>query len=149
MVLLTKCSGIRLSKVEADTIATLIAPLSVGNSDCETLLLWAAQPQQQTRYPDLKHSLYVHLNSIEDRSHQDVPHLHLSISRDKCEGLYIRLNKASDKRSPEQLWLLRKKEQDGYAVANCFGWEDATDAIKQYMGLRDGSSHLYRIMWMH
>jgi hypothetical protein len=135
--------------MEADTMATFIASLSVGKSDCETLLLWATQPQQQTRYPDLKHSLYVHWSRKEDRSNQDVPYLHLRISRDKCEGLYIRLNKANGKRSPEQLWLLRKKEQDGYAVANCFGWEDATDAINQYMGLRDGASHLYRIMWMH
>lgn len=118
-------------------MAELIEFNSTLNRDREALFVWANLPQQRTEYPDFERLLcalpYRTNGHIDDGTHADVTYIHLAVARDGCKGLYIRLNRGEGPRGPNQLTFLSKKESEGYAAGNCFGWEEARDLIVAYM----------------
>lgn len=109
------------------------------NKDREALFVWANLPQQRETYPDFEKLLYAlpyrSEGQFDEEANTDATYVHLAVSRDGCKGLYIRLNKHGVTPGPHQLAFLSKMEQQGYAAANCFNWEEARDVIIHYMSL--------------
>lgn len=109
------------------------------NEDREALFVWANLPQQRETYPDFDKLLqalpYRSERSVNDGSNSNALYIHLAVPRDNCKGLYIRLNNHGVTRGSDQMAYLSKMEQEGYAAANCFGWEEARDMIIHYMSL--------------
>lgn len=64
-----------------------------------------------------------------------VPDLCLPVARGKYHGLYIEMKYGKNKTSENQnKWLMALKKQD-YAVAVCYGWQEAQELITKYLEL--------------
>ena len=62
-----------------------------------------------------------------------VPDLVLPVARGEYFGLYIELKVGKNKPKEHQLkWIDQLKEQ-GYFVAVCYGWIEASEVIKNYL----------------
>lgn len=63
------------------------------------------------------------------------PDLCLPVARKGKHGLYIELKRTKGGRvSDSQREWLEKLAAEGYAVAVCYGWENAAETIKNYLG---------------
>ena len=50
-------------------------------------------------------------------------------------GLFIELKVGKNKPSKNQLWWIHSLRAEGYAVEVCYGFEEAKDAIINYLGI--------------
>ena len=63
-----------------------------------------------------------------------VPDLMLPVAKRGMNGLFIEMKRQKGGRlSPEQKWWFVKLIEQGYAVHRCNGWEQARDAILDYL----------------
>lgn len=111
----------------------------------EQIALFAWADIQSGRYPDL--DLLYHIpngghrhKSVARRLKAEgvksgVPDLCLPVARGKYHGLYIELKYGKNKTSPSQDKWLAALAGQGYAAIVCYGWEDASKALVQYLGL--------------
>ncbi len=64
-----------------------------------------------------------------------VPDLCLPVARKGKHGLYIELKRSKGgKLSEAQSEWLDRLMAEGYAVAVCYGWENAAEVIERYLG---------------
>jgi hypothetical protein len=65
-----------------------------------------------------------------------VPDLCLPVSRGGFPGLYIELKRVSGNTATDnQAGWIAALERQGYKALVCYGWEEAADAITQYLKL--------------
>ncbi len=73
-----------------------------------------------------------------------VPDIFLPVARNGFHGLWIELKIKSGVVSPKQQeWLVKLSEQK-YATRVCFGWEEARNALLDYLGLYDKLNRLIK-----
>ena len=109
-----------------------------------SLMVWAAY--QAGRFPELE--LLYHIpnggsrNSIEAYHLKEqgvkagVPDLCLPVARGAFHGLYIELKIKGNKPTTKQRdWIERLREQ-GYKAEVCYGWEEASGVILDYLNLK-------------
>lgn len=63
-----------------------------------------------------------------------VPDLCLPVARSGYHGLYIEMKVEKNKPTALQLEWLAALKQQGYAVAVCYGWQEAANIIENYLG---------------
>jgi hypothetical protein len=122
-------------------VAKVIEFRSSINRDLEALFAWINLPPQRRTYPEFERSLHAPRfhgdGHIKDGSSDNVTYIHLSVARDGCKGLYIRLNRSGTTLEPAQLAFLSGKGLQGLGAVNCIGWEEARDAkINRLVSLR-------------
>jgi hypothetical protein len=66
-----------------------------------------------------------------------VPDLFLPISRGGYHGLFIELKYGKNKPTEKQAEWLKSLNEQGYAVAVCYGCEEASEKILKYLKLGD------------
>lgn len=65
-----------------------------------------------------------------------VPDIFLPVSRGQYHGLYIELKAGNNKTTENQdVWISRLQKQ-GYQVNVCYGWEEASTVITDYLSKR-------------
>lgn len=62
-----------------------------------------------------------------------VPDIYLPVPRGAYAGLWIELKSAKGSLSELQRWWVARLRGQGYAVGVCYGWEQARDAIVEYL----------------
>ena len=65
-----------------------------------------------------------------------VPDIHLALPKGKYHGLYIELKVGKNKTSKNQDEWLERLSKAGYAVAVCYGFEEAQKVILKYLELK-------------
>ena len=68
-----------------------------------------------------------------------VPDLCLPVARGKYHGLYIELKYGKNKTSENQDAWLTALQQQNYATAVCYGWQEAQKCITKYLELGDNT----------
>lgn len=66
-----------------------------------------------------------------------VPDLFLPVSRGGYHGLFIELKYGKNKPTEKQAEWLKSLNEQGYAVAVCYGCEEASEKILKYLKLGD------------
>ena len=66
-----------------------------------------------------------------------VPDLFLPVSRGGYHGLFIELKHGKNKPTEKQTEWLKSLNEQGYAVAVCYGCEEASEKILKYLKLGD------------
>jgi hypothetical protein len=112
-------------------------------SEQETLFQWALL--KESEMPQLR--LLYHIPNGGKRNRLEaarlkrqgvksgVPDLCLPVARGKYHGLYIELKYGKNKTSKNQNDWLFSLQSEGYAVAVCVGWEEASEKIIKYLQL--------------
>ena len=72
-----------------------------------------------------------------------VPDLCLAVPRGAYHGLYIELKVGTNKPTENQLAWLKLLKQHGYAVAVCYGAEEAKDVIDKYLNQKAGEKKIW------
>lgn len=62
-----------------------------------------------------------------------VPDIFLPVPRRKYHGLYIELKVGRNRPTAKQKWWLEQLAKQGYAIAVCYGWEEARSVIEAYL----------------
>ena len=62
-----------------------------------------------------------------------VPDLFLPVTRGQYAGLFIEMKYGSNKLTPDQRRYLDMLQREGYAVAICYGCEEAIETITDYL----------------
>jgi hypothetical protein len=123
---------------------------SAVNPDRQALLIWSKLPPQRAQYPDFEQLLYAlpysKRRNDNDGSTLATAYIHLDVARNGSKGLYLKLNTSGGTTGPHQFTFLSKKGEEGYAAANCFGWEQARDVIVDYMDLSEKPKHLFNLV---
>lgn len=65
-----------------------------------------------------------------------VPDLCLPVARGEYHGLYIEMKYGKNKTSDKQNEWISALTAQGYAVAVCYGWEEAQRLITKYLNLK-------------
>ena len=65
-----------------------------------------------------------------------VPDLCLPVPRGPYHGLYIELKYGNNKPTDKQKMWLNKLNENDYAVAVCYGWQQAAEYIEKYLLLK-------------
>ena len=65
-----------------------------------------------------------------------VPDLFLPVSRGGYHGLFIELKHGKNKPTEKQTEWLKSLNEQGYAVAVCYGCEEASEKILKYLKLK-------------
>ena len=127
-------NSVPLSKVKS---------LTLSESQEQTLLFkWAGW--NHTTYPELE-MMYAVPNGgkrdIVTATHlkaegvkAGVPDICLPVPRGGYHGLYIELKVHGNKPSELQESWLRRLSEQGYFTAVCYGWYEAAETIKRYLG---------------
>lgn len=113
------------------------------NEDNEQMILFRWAAMQSGKFPELE--LLYHIPNGGKRNKAEaarfkamgvksgVPDLHLPVARGGYHSLYIELKAANGRVSENQSeWLAALNQQGNKAVA-CYGWEQAAQAIKDYL----------------
>ena len=64
-----------------------------------------------------------------------VSDIFLPVARGEFHGLYIELKVKGGKLSDTQRWWLNETTKQGYYSVVCFGWVEASEVIKKYLGM--------------
>ena len=64
-----------------------------------------------------------------------VPDIFLGVPKNGKHGLFVELKVKPNKPSKNQLWWIYSLRAEGYAVEVCYGFEEAKDAIINYLGI--------------
>lgn len=62
-----------------------------------------------------------------------VPDLSLPIAKGAYHGLYIEMKAKRNLPSKEQKWWIEKLREQGYYTTACWGWEQASKVILEYL----------------
>ena len=102
---------------------------------------WAAYEQE--RYPGLELMFHIPNGGYRDKAtaahlkasgvKPGVPDIFLPVPRNGCAGLFVEMKVGTNKPSKDQLWYLDRLMRNGYAVAVCYGFEEAVQTITGYM----------------
>ena len=126
-------------------------PESLAKSGSEgaeqtALFCWAALPEQQERYPELKFMFHIPNGGSRDKREAGafkaqgvkpgVPDICLPISRGGFHGLWVEMKYGTNTTSPEQNSFLNFLTIQGHAVSVCYSWIEAVHAIERYFALR-------------
>ena len=122
-------------------------PVQHEGNEQETLFDWAALAR--CRFPEL--DLLYHIPNGGSRNRLEaanlrrqgvksgVPDLCLPVARGGYHGLYIEMKYGKNKTSENQnKWLVDLRAQD-YAIAVCYGWQEAQQVITDYLERRKQS----------
>lgn len=115
------------------------------NEDKEQMYLikWTQQPAIRKAYPCLK--LLFHIPNERKCSPQQgkilklmgvkkgVPDLFLPVPHGNHTGLWIEMKTDTGKPSEEQLWWQTELLKQGYISTICYGWENASRIIVDYL----------------
>lgn len=108
----------------------------------QAVLEWAAL--QSGKWPELE--LLYHIPNEGKRSgaagealrrmgmKRGVPDLCLPVARRGYHGLYVEMKRKGGRVSKEQGRWVEELKSQGYAAKVCFGFEEAVETIKWYMG---------------
>lgn len=61
----------------------------------------------------------------------------LPVARSGYHGLYIELKIKGGKTSDSQKWWIAEVSKQGYFAKVCYGWVEAADVIKKYLGINE------------
>lgn len=120
----------------------------IEHEQLEQIALFQWAKMSEWRYPEL---FLLHANAIDGKRHihtainlkrkgakAGVPDIHLPVARQGYHSLWIELKYGKNKPSDEQeVWLNALNEQGNLAVV-CYGFEEARDAILEYLGEENG-----------
>lgn len=70
-----------------------------------------------------------------------VPDLCLPVACGNYHGLYIELKYGKNTPTEKQKDWLRRLRAQGYAVAVCYGWEQAKHVLEKYLKMRKGEEN--------
>lgn len=113
------------------------------NEDNEQMILFRWAAMQSGKYPELE--LLYHIPNGGKRGKAEaarfksmgvksgVPDLHLPVARGGYHSLYIELKAANGRVSGNQSEWLAALNQQGNKAVVCYGWEQAAQAIKDYL----------------
>lgn len=59
----------------------------------------------------------------------------LPVARGDYHGLYIELKAGKGKPSDKQKWWIEETTKQGYMSRVCVGWVEASEVIKEYLGM--------------
>jgi len=75
------------------------------------------------------------LKMVKEGLKKGVPDIFLAVPKKDKHGLFIELKVGKNKPSANQLWWIHSLRTEGYAVEVCYGFEEARDAIVNYLGI--------------
>lgn len=113
------------------------------NEDNEQMILFRWAAMQSGKFPELE--LLYHIPNGGKRNKAEaarfkamgvksgVPDLHLPVARGGYHSLYIELKAANGRVSENQSEWLSALNQQGNKAVVCYGWEQAAQAIKDYL----------------
>lgn len=111
----------------------------------EALFRWAEY--EQGRHPEL--GLMYHVPNGGSRHPKEaanlkrqgvkpgVPDVCLPVARGGYHGLYIEMKAGKNKATEHQKQWMAELNEQGYLAVVCYGWQEAADVLKKYLGLRD------------
>lgn len=110
------------------------------------LIKWTQQPSVRQLYPELKFLFHIP-NERSDKIQAanlkrmgvkpGVPDLMLPFPSGKYHGLFVEMKKTGGRASTEQLWWLDHLKANNYAVAVCYGWQQAVEVLTWYLNLKE------------
>lgn len=119
------------------------------NEDNEQMILFRWAAMQSGKFPELE--LLYHIPNGGKRNKAEaarfksmgvkagVPDLHLPVAKGGYHSLYIELKAANGRVSENQTeWLAALNRQGNKAVV-CYGWEQAAQAIKDYLAQKESA----------
>lgn len=119
-------------------------PIQHEANEQEALFRWAAFARG--RFPEI--DLLYHIPNGGSRNQKEaanlkrqgvkagVPDLCLPVARGKYHGLYIEMKYGKNKTSEKQNEWLDALQRQNYAVAVCYGWEEAQILLTKYLEMR-------------
>lgn len=122
-------------------------PESLAKSGSEgaeqtALFCWAALPEQQQKYPELKFMFHIPNGGSRDKREAGafkaqgvkpgVPDVFLPIERGGYHGLWIEMKYGTNVTSDEQNQYLNFLTVQGYAASVCYSWQEAARNIEAY-----------------
>lgn len=111
------------------------------------LFEWAAYKSGQ--WPELAYMFHIPNGGLRSKTtaarmkaagvKPGVPDIFLPVTRGRYAGLFIEIKYGKNKPSPEQQRYLDLLEREGYAVAVCYGCDEAIESITAYLrGAKEG-----------
>lgn len=110
------------------------------------LIRWANECIEKNIHPELMMLYAIPNGGTRDKieavnlKHQGVvsgvPDLCLAVPRGPYHGLYIELKYGNNKPTDKQKMWLNKLNENDYAVAVCYGWQQAAEYIEKYLLLK-------------
>jgi hypothetical protein len=125
-------------------------PESLAKSGSESaeqtaLFCWAALPEQQLKYPELKFMFHIPNGGTRDKREAGafkaqgvkagVPDICLPVARGGFHGLWIEMKYGDNVPSDKQLDFIKFLRNQNHAVTVCYSWEQAVLSIESYLGL--------------
>ena len=114
-----------------------------GSEDQEQIALFSWASYARMRLPGLELMFAIPNGGLRDKAvaakmkatgtRAGVPDIFLPVPRGSYHGLWIELKVGYNKPSDIQKWWLGNLEARGYAVAVCYGWGEAQEAITKYL----------------
>lgn len=104
---------------------------------------WSQQPHIRHKFPELK--LLYHIPNerkctpVQGKQlklqgvRSGIPDLHLPVSKNGYNSLYIEMKSESGRVSDEQKWWLSELEKQGSKCVVCYGWEQAVATLEDYL----------------
>ena len=122
-------------------------PESLAKSGSEgaeqtALLCWAALPEQQKRFPELKFMFHIPNGGSRDKREAGqfkaqgvkpgVPDIFLPVQRGGYYGLWIEMKYGDNTLSEKQIEFFSFLGKEGYAASVCYSWQEAVQKIETY-----------------
>ena len=105
------------------------------------LIEWAAYKTGQ--WPELEYLFHIPNGGLRNKAtaarlkaagvKPGVPDLFLPVTRGRYAGLFIEMKYGSNKPTQDQQRYLDMLQREGYAVAVCYGYEEAVKTITDYL----------------
>lgn len=118
--------------------------MSEAQEQCK-LIKWADKCVQMKIHPELSTLYAVPNGGRRDKAEAahlkrqgvraGVPDLFLPVSRGSYHGLFIELKYGKNKPTEKQTEWLKSLNEQGYAVAVCYGCDEASEKILKYLKL--------------
>lgn len=124
------------------------SPESLAKSGSEAaeqtaLFCWAALPENQKRFPELKFMFHVPNGGTRDKREAGafkaqgvkpgVPDICLPVRRLQWSGLWIEMKYGNNRPSPEQNAYLTFLQSQGFATVVCYSWVHASQMVESYL----------------
>ena len=125
-------------------------PESLANSGSEAaeqtaLFCWAALPEQQQRWPELRWMFHIPNGGTRDKREAGsfkaqgvkpgVPDIFLPIRRGQFGGLWIEMKFGKNTISDEQQAYLQFLPSQFFATCVCYSWQYAAQCVRRYLEL--------------
>jgi len=119
------------------------------NESIEQQALFQWSKLMQGQYPELKllhaignggkRNLIEAVRMKKEGVLSGVSDIMLPVARNGFHGLYIELKAGKNKASSNQKWWIAETTKQGYYSVVCFGWIEASEIIKRYLGKGKGT----------